>query len=432
MTRFNALAWALVGFLVQCGEPSLQDDENPGPTAARVTPPPAAPSSADEGPKRSRDDVEEEIPKEKFTDGARAFAKVRDALLANYYDDGLTEDDLYRAATAGMLEKLDPRMKAWNKLITARAMNELNNDLKGELVGIGVQIRFDAASGYTDVLGALPGSPAEKAGIAPGDKIVTVNGKLYKGMSLRDVVYDIRGKVGEPIALTVLHADRLLSLHLVRERVAYDEVERSVLPRGVGYLQIPSFNEKTPARVKAHLTELAGQGVTSLVLDLRKNGGGLFDPAVETTSLFLEEGKGIVDLQRKGKPVEKVTAKAGGILTHLPMVVVVDDGTASGAEFMTAALREGRGARVVGKKTHGKWSAQKIEPLPNGYAAKYTVSLFTSPSGASFEGVGLRPDVEVSMDETDFGRAQAAKTPEERLPLDAALRAAAELVGRGP
>jgi carboxyl-terminal processing protease len=432
MTRLGkSLGWVLIG-LVQCGQPGVQDGDAGSPAISLATETPEPAKKEDDAKKEDFfwGSAADEVPREKFTDGARSFAKVRDSLLANYYQDGLTEDDLYRAATAGMLEKLDPKMKAWNKLITQREMTELNNDLKGELVGIGVIIRFDAPSGYADVLGALPGSPAEKAGIVVGDKIVTVNGKLYKGMSLRDVVYDIRGKAGETLALSVLHADQLLKLNVVREKVAYDQVERGVLPGNVGYLAIPSFNEKTPARVREHLNDLASKGITSLVLDLRKNGGGLFDHAVETTGLFLKEGTGVVNLQRKGKVVEKLTAKAGGVLLDLPLAVLVDEGTASGAEFMTAALSEGRRAKVVGKKTHGKWSAQRIDQLENGYAVKYTVSLFKSPSDKSFEGVGLRPDIEIAMEETDFGRAQAKKTLEERLPVDAILRTGVEIVHR--
>jgi carboxyl-terminal processing protease len=423
--------YALAAFVAvaSCGQPATQDGSatnQPNPAGVTTTAAaPAAPAASSAPSPTDGDD--EALAASKFGEGARAFTTVKDTLLKNYYADGITEDDLYRAAAAGMLEKLEPKMKKWNHLLSPKEIAELKNDLKGEVVGIGVQISFDPASGYADVLAALPGSPAERAGVTSGDKIVTVNGKLYKGMRTNDVVGEIRGKAGEPVTLSILRADKLLPFKVTRERVLYDQPSHAVLADNVGYVHIPSFTEKTPIQVKEALDDLAKKNVTSLIVDLRQNPGGSFDSAIATAELLLPDDAGIVTLKKRGKDEEKHVAKKRGILTAVPLAVLVSNGTSSGAEFVTAALQEGRHARVVGQHTMGKWSVQSLDDLPNGFAFKYTVSLFKSPSGRSYEGTGLSPDVEVSMDERELARASVTK-PSERLAVDVQLRTAKELL----
>ncbi len=430
MKYTTILTALLVAFA--CGKPSSDETHSVG--VASATPAALAPSSsAPAAPPSSHAAMEgdDDVPAEKFAGGAKAFNEVRQALLESYYAEGLTEDDLYRAATAGMLEKLEPRMKKYNRLLAPREVAELKNDLKGEVVGIGVHIQFDEKSGYTDVLGTIPGSPSEKAGLVPGDKIVSIDHKLYKGMRMKDVVVDIRGKPGEPVTLSVLRDDKLLSFTLVRDRVAYDIPAKVMLPENVGYVRIPSFTDRTPGSTRAALEELERGGARALVLDLRHSPGGSFERALETAGLFLPEGTPVVVLKRRSKPEEPHVAKGTPVLGSIPLVVLVDSNTASGAEFLAGALREARHARLVGARTFGKWSVQSLDDLPNGYAYKYTVSMFYTPSGKTYEGTGLTPDVEVTMDETILGRANAAEG-EERLALDAQLRTARELVLRAP
>lgn len=407
-----------------CGQPA--SDETATASAASLAPPSAAPAGPAAPPIAAADD---ELPTEKFTNGAKSFETVREALLKNYYAEGLTEDDVYRAATAGMLEKLEPRMKAYNQLLSPREFAEVKNDLKGEVVGVGVQIKFDETSGYADVLGTLPGSPSEKAGLLAGDKIVTVNGKLYKGMRMKDVVADIRGKAGEAVTLSVLRGDKLVSFTVVRARVAYDHPVHALLPEKLGYLFIPSFTDKTPGAVRTALAELEKEGARALVVDLRRSPGGSFDRALETAELLLPEGAPIVVLKRRGKADETLVSKGKPILGNVPIAVLVDKGTASSSEFLAAALQEGRHARLVGTHTHGKWSVQSLDDLPNGFAFKYTVSMFRTPGGKAYEGTGIVPDVESSMDDAVLARARAAK-PEDRFAIDVQLRTAKELLVR--
>jgi len=415
----------LLAFLATfaCGQPA-SDSTATGAVASALPAPPR-------GPEAHVAEPDDDLPADRFGNGAKAFGEVRDALLKSYYAAGLTEDDLYRAATAGMLEKLEPRMRKYNKLLSPRDIGEIKNDLRGEVVGIGVQIKFDEASGYADVLGTIPGSPSEKAGLVAGDKIVTVNGRLYKGKHLVDVVADIRGKAGEPITITILRGDKLVNVPLVRERVAYDNPTAYVVPDKLGYVRIPSFTEKTPAAVRAGLERLEREGVEALVLDLRHTPGGSFERALETAELFVPSGAPIVTLKGRDKKDDTRVSKGSPLLGTLPLAVLVDAETASGAELVAAALHDTRRARLVGTRTHGKWSVQSLDDLSNGWAYKYTVGLFQTPGGTSYEGVGLTPDVELAMDESAFARANGAK-PEERLALDAPLRTARELVLRAP
>lgn len=371
-----------------------------------------------------------EIPPEKFGNGEAAFAAVRMHIKERYYAEGLTDDDLYRAATAGMLERIDPRMRKWNKLLSPHEMEEIKTDLKGEIVGVGIQINFEPQTGYIAVTGLIPGSAGERAGIVPGDTIVRVNDKLYKGMKVRDVVADIRGKAGETVSFSVLHDGKLDVVKVVRERIAFDTPGHAVLVGNVGYIRIPSFTERTHDAVKGALTELAEKKVTGLVLDLRQNPGGLFEEAVHTAELFVPAGSTIVSTKKRKEGSVKVLAKGGPILGDVPIVVLVDAKTASGGELIGAALRDLRHARMVGVRTMGKGSVQMIDDLPNGYAYKYTLSLIFTPSGQTFDGVGLTPDIEVAMDDVQRGKAMSAPTEDARLGMDVQLRTAAELVRR--
>jgi carboxyl-terminal processing protease len=372
---------------------------------------------------------------EPFTGGAQVFRSVMDTLRSKYYRENISEDELYRAAVAGMLQHLEPQMAAWNKLLPPAEMRELTADLRGEIVGIGVEIKFDPDSGISDVLGIVPGSPAERAGLREGDKLLTVGGKFYRGKTLRDVVADIRGQAGETVRLTVLRGAEVLPFAVRRERVVYDVVATVMLPGEVGYLRIGQFTDGTPGLVSAALQELSGKRAKALVLDLRANQGGLFDKAVATAELFLPKGTPIVKVRRRSEQAQTLYANPKAPPPSIPIVLLVDGGTASGGELVAAALHEGAGAQLFGQKTFGKGSVQEVEDLPNHYGIKYTASLFLLPSGAPLEGVGLTPDVEVMLPvpeggsyERQLSRVQRLPSIEQRLSADVPLRAAVNVV----
>jgi carboxyl-terminal processing protease len=410
------------------GAPAGCNDASPTPETRKPVALSPQSGSAKDDAGAGTDEGEPEEPKEEFPEGEKNFHKLREVLKEKYYADGLTENDLYRAAVRGMLTLADPSMKKWNALLSPQELREVRTDLKGEVVGIGVKIRFDEASGHSEILGVVPGSPAEKAGIGVGDRIVTVAGKLGKGRSLREVVSLIRGKAGESVSLTVLRDDKLLPFTIERTVVPFDAVEHGILEEKIGYVRVRAFSAKTPQALRDALVALEQANVSELVLDMRGNHGGSFEDALKCAELLVPPGAGIVSVVGRGGKEGALVSKGRPILGQLPIVVLVDQDTSSGGEFVAAAVAESRKAKLVGAKTLGKWSVQTIEDLPNGYAAKFTTHRFQTPSGRHFEGNGMPVDVQVSMDAKVVETLESIREVRERLSMDVQLRTAVSLV----
>jgi carboxyl-terminal processing protease len=366
-----------------------------------------------------------------FRKGAEAFRAVKEALLTNSVETlAVSEDDLYRAAVRGMLQFADPKMQRWNRLLTPQEMAEIKAELHGTIVGIGVRgIDFDAATGYGTVVEPIPGSPAEKAGLLSGDIIVTVDGRLFKDATLEDLVNAIRGEAGVPVTLAILRGSRLMNIPITRDHIQFNAVDSGLLPGGFGFVSIPSFSERTPGELRHALEELGAKQVRGLILDLRQNSGGSFEAAVASAELLVPPGATIVRVKKRSSE-ETFTSHAQSAppLLGIPLTVLVDHETSSGAELVAGALRDDRHARVVGMRTYGKWSVQLLDDLPNGYVVKYTTGLFLPPSGTSGEGVGLAPDIEVDQEPGRFCKLPTVAHAEERLASDAQLRTAVTLL----
>ncbi len=331
----------------------------------------------------------------KFDDGAKSFDEARKMLLERYVDDGLTEEELWRYAVEGMLAKAGGR--EWDALLSPEELAEMKPGIGGELVGIGVEIRFDVESGLGFVKRVLPGSAAEKAGLAAQDAILEVDGKSYRGKEYRELVAAIRGKEATAVELTLLRGDRVIAKSIRRQKITVETVTETALADGVSQLAISSFTEKTPAAVKAAIEKARARGAKAWVVDLRGCPGGLFDQVLETANLLLPEGAAVVNITRRGGAKETLTAKGGAVLpADARVAVLVDEKTSSGGEILAAALRDGRSAKVVGKKTFGKWNVQTLEHLPNGWTMKFTVGLFETPRGEKLDGEGLLPDLEAA------------------------------------
>ena len=426
---------AALGALTACSQQGSPSGLAPtGSTSLTSTSPSAvavaAASPGDAGASAWDSDDNLLIPPEKFSDPEKAFAVAKEAMLNRYYAAGLTEEDLYRAAVRGMLSDVDPAMHKWNKLLSPGELAELNSDLKGEIVGIGVRIHFDAATGHILVVSVIPGTPAEKAGVHPMDLVLSVNGKHFKAkgeMGEMEALREIRGKAGEPVTLSILRDDAILPFTIVRGKVTLDDVRHQVYG-GIGYLSVLQFSERTTGAFKQALDDFSTAHVSGIALDLRHNSGGSFDEAVKCAELLLPAGTPIVTLERRNGKMETFTSKGAPALPNVPVVVLVDHATSSGAELVTAALSEQRKARTVGMKTFGKWSVQFIEDLPNGYAIKYTSALFHAPSGKTYQGVGMVPDVEVDEDQDQIERASQIQDLAQKTAADPQLRTAFALL----
>lgn len=365
-------------------------------------------------------------PSEAFGDSEKSFRKALDILKEQYVDQGLTEADLWRAATQGLLEHAGER--PYDQLLGPGELAEIEGSLGGEVVGIGVEIRFDDETGMAIVQGVIPGGAAEKGGLQAGDAILKVDGKAFRGKQYRDVVYAIRGKDGEAVTLSLLREANVITKTLKRSKVAIVSVTDSVVAGDVGVLTIKTFHDKTPALLRDAAARLAKRNVKALVVDLRNCPGGHFEKVLEGAGILLPKGSTIVTAVKRGGVEEAFKADGGPALPGLPIAVLVNDHTASGGEILAGAL-QANGAVVVGKKTHGKWNVQMIHSLPNEWAIKFTTAVFKSAKGEMLDGVGLLPDIEVEMDEAAWNAAQ--RTSEEgRLAADSQLRVAVNTLRR--
>jgi len=362
---------------------------------------------------------------ESFKKSEETFKKVLETLKTHYVDKGVTEEDLYRAATEGMLAALNNGKNNWNTLLSPRDMEDLQIEMTGKLAGIGATLEFDKNTGYARVRNVLAGSAALKAGIQVNDLILSVNGKHYK--ELKDMVADIRGKTGEKVRLKILRQESILDMNVTRSQVSIPFAESAMLNDHTGYLKIESFTNPTLKEVVEQMSLFKGKKLSKLIIDLRNNRGGLFEKSLEVADLFLKNGDVIVKTKSRDGSVRDYKAKATAWSPETRIVVLTDAETESGAEILTAALRENRGATIIGAKTVGKWTVESVESLPNGYAMKYSVMSFESPSGKSFQNTGLTPDIEiVSLTEPER-LTLLSKDLKGRMAGDPVLRAAVEL-----
>ena len=279
----TGLLLAALGAVLGCSQSSAP----PLPSATSgVTNVAVAPASAAPAPAPAMTEEPFVVQTEKFGDGQKAFTSAKDALLTKYYAAGLTEEDVYRAAVRGMVEDIDGRMHRWNKLLSPTELGQIQAELSGEIVGIGVSIRFDDATGHIDILATTKGSPADQAGLLPHDTIVSVNGHLFRGKTDRDAIHELRGKAGDPVQLNVLRGDKLLPFTIVRAKVALHEVQHFVVD-GVGELSIGAFTARTVPAMRAALEDFSAAHVRAIALDLRGNHGGSFDDAVQAANPVL-------------------------------------------------------------------------------------------------------------------------------------------------
>lgn len=366
--------------------------------------------------------------KEVFTQAENTFKNVMETLLSKYIDKNLTKEELYMAATQGMLNSLNKDNKEWNKLLSPNEYKNLQIDLSGKVTGIGAEMKFDEQTGYATILRTITNSAAEKAGIKVDDQILSVNGEKFKGRTFPELVAAIRGEVGKTVELKVLREDKIVNFNINREVVPWSTISLEKLDRDTGFLTIGFFNEDTPAKVQDKISEINKANYKNLIVDLRDNSGGAFDPALKTTELFLSKGAVMLKtLDRSGKTEEYKSTK-GMLNNSIKIFVLVDKNTSSSAEFFTSALKENRQAKIIGEKTFGKWTAQMVETLPNQYAIKYTVKQFLTPEGKSFQDIGLKPDIEVPLTSKSTVREIKLKySIGKRAEFDSQLKVAIEL-----
>ncbi len=335
-------------------------------------------------------------------------------LVKEQYVEPVDDKTLLKGAMRGMLGNLDPHSDFLDKSEFGDLQDMTSDQYNG--IGIDVDVGDD---GLVEVVSPIDGSPAARAGVRSGDEILEVNGTSTDGLSLDQVSALLQGKPGTSVDLTLLPDDsnKPYSVKLVREEVHVGSTRTELLQKGYGYIRVSDFSDDTSGGVVAGLHTLAKQSggpLAGVILDLRDNPGGLLDSAVAVSDTFLDKGLIVTAKGRAPDANFERRATPGDLLNGAPLVVLVDEGTASAAEVVAGALQDNHRALIVGSRTFGKGSVQTVIPLPQGDAIKLTTSLYYTPSGRSIQAEGITPDVDVEAlqvtpDEDDSGQAAAER-----------------------
>jgi carboxyl-terminal processing protease len=323
------------------------------------------------------------------------FQKVLQFVERNYVDP-TQNDALVHGAIRGMLETLDPH----SNFLAAEVYRDMKIDTSGKFGGIGIEVGIK--DDVLTVIVPMEDSPAWRAGIQPGDRIVRINGESTKGYTLSEAISRMRGRNGTPVQLTIFRKGwpRFKSMSLKREEIKIRSVRSEELEPGFGYVKLSSFNENAAKEVKTAIDKLESKRkLKGLIFDLRMNPGGLLDQAVEVASLFVDEGVIVSTIGRDPSQKEIRVARKGEARKELPLVVLVNSSTASAAEIVSAALQDHHRAMILGETTFGKGSVQSIIDLGNELGLKLTIARYYSPSGASIQERGVIPDI--VLDEYD-------------------------------
>ena len=320
------------------------------------------------------------------------FQKVLQFVEKNYVDP-VKNEELMNGAIKGMLETLDPH----SNFLTPEVFRDVKIDTSGKFAGVGIEVVVK--DDILTVLAPMEDSPAWKAGIQPGDKIVKINGDSTKGFTLSEAVLKMRGKDGSPVVFTIYRKgwSKFKNITVKREMVKVKTVKSDELEPGYGYIRLAQFNETAAKEVAAALTKLekinAKDGLKGIVFDLRTNPGGLLDQAVDVSSLFIDDGVIVSTVGRDPSQKDIRYAKKGQARKDLPVVVLVNSSTASAAEIVAAALQEHHRAMILGDTTFGKGSVQTIIDLGNDLGLKLTIARYYTPNGNSIQEKGVVPDI---------------------------------------
>src|SRR5580698_5026379 len=321
------------------------------------------------------------------------FGDVLDQVDRQYVSE-VDDKKLIQSAMQGMLSSLDPH----SDYLTPEAYGDLQDQTRGEYGGLGLEIQSD--EGAVKVISPIDGTPASRGGIKPGDYILAVDGQNILGMSVSDAVKEMRGKPGEAVTLTIgREKTDPFDVKLVRELIQPKSVEAR-LEGDFGYVRLSGFNEKATDETAAAIKDLQVKDphMKGLILDLRNNPGGLLDQAVGVAGLFLDGGEVVSQRGRDPQDIERYDAKGHDVLNGLPLVVLINSGTASASEIVSGALQDRHRAAIIGVTSFGKGSVQTVIPLRGGLdgAVKLTTARYYTPSGRSIQKTGIEPDLEVA------------------------------------
>ena len=323
----------------------------------------------------------------------KTFTEVLTLIKKNYVDEVKTKD-LVTAAIKGMVSSLDPH----SGYMTPDSFKELQVETKGEFGGLGIQIGIKDA--VLTVIAPIDDTPAYRAGIKAGDKIIKIAGESTKNMEIEKAVTMMRGPKGSPIVLTIFREgwNEPKDFTIVRDIIKIKSVKPKMLDASIGYLKLTQFQESTAADLSSALADLKKDGMTSIILDLRNDPGGLLNSAVDVAEQFLPPKQLVVYIKgRTGDKIEYFTEGDKPYYAEIPMVVLVNQGSASASEIVAGALKDWKRAIIIGTQTFGKGSVQSLIPLSDGSGLRLTTAKYYTPSGTSIQNVGIAPDIVVKL-----------------------------------
>jgi len=338
--------------------------------------------------------------------------------VRSQYVEPVSDEELIEAALNGMLTSLDPHSNYMN----AKSFRDMNTQIKGEFGGLGIEVTME--NGWVKVVSPIDDTPAARANIQPNDLITHLNGEPVQGLALNDAVDKMRGAPNTDIRLTI-HREGVAAFDVTLTRAVIKiQTVKSKLQDNVGYVRISQFGASTDADLHKALEQLKKDGggkLAGYVLDLRNNPGGLLDQAISVSSEFLEKGKEVVSTRsRNPEDTKRYNAHGSDMTDGLPVVVLINDGSASASEIVAGALQDHRRAILLGTKSFGKGSVQTIIPVGNQGAIRLTTARYYTPSGRSIQQVGIEPDIKVTPAKLE----QIGQVTEHQVRSEAALRGA--------
>ena len=337
-----------------------------------------------------------------------AFEKIK-----NNYVEPVNSKDLIESAIEGMLSSLDPHSSYLND----KELKELRVQTKGEFGGLGIEVTLE--NGFVKVIAPIDDTPAFKAGIKSGDLITHLDDEPVLGMTLSEAVAIMRGKVGSKIKLTVRrNENERVDISIVRAIIQLKSV-KSRVENNIGYIRVSSFNQKVDKQIIDSISSFKKKNtLIGYVLDLRNNPGGLLDQAVNVTDIFLERGEIVSTKGRNGKRGSRYNAVKKDLINGLPLVVLINQGSASASEIVAGALQDHKRAIIMGTKSFGKGSVQTIIPSGEDVAIKLTTAKYYTPSGRSIQQTGIDPDILVEQAELKKLDSQRRKESDLRGAID--------------
>ncbi|MBG0770981.1 MAG: S41 family peptidase [Anaerolineaceae bacterium] len=325
------------------------------------------------------------------------FWETWDLLHENYVDQPLDDTELMRGAIEGMLASLGDKHTSY---MTPEEFNQANESLTGEYEGIGAYV--DVTGDYVEIISPMKGSPAEAAGLQPNDKVIAIDGVDMTGTPGDLVLQQILGPAGTDVTLTINRDGETFDVTITRQHIVVPTVDYEMLDNNIGYIALYTYGDNSTEQLRAALADLLAQNPVGLILDLRDNGGGYLNTAIEVVSEFISDGVVMYEQYGDGTTYN-YDAIPGGSATDIPLVVLVNGGTASASEITAGAIQDtGRGV-LVGETTYGKGSVQTwIALSDDAGGVRITIARWLTPNGTQISDVGLTPDYEVELTEDDY------------------------------